>query len=414
MVPANGKDRIMKNTNTADVLAGYLKRLDDGEALESVQADFRKNFSDVRPKEIVEAEQALLKSGVSVTRVQKLCDIHSALFHGSTREERIAEAERAVGDDMEESVPVTSNKSDLTQVTGHPLYILTEENNILTEKLNNIRDIINDGADKDELAKAFSDLSAVNAHYDKKDELILPPLKRHGVRGPADVMWTVDGDIRKSIKEALTGIEKEGFSGETATHILALMTRMEEMVYKETNILYPMAAEKMTDEEWQGIYADMPRFGFSWLKDIPEWADAKEAEHEMNIVSEDGEDNSSALIRLPGGSFSLKQLEAVLRAMPLELTYIDERDTNRYFSEDGELFPRAASALNHKVDECHPPKVIPIVQNVIGMLKSGEKDVVAFTTTKKGRKAYVRYIAVRGRDGEYLGTLEAVEDITDI
>lgn len=411
---ADGKDRIMNDMNTADVLAEYLKRLDDGEALESVQADFKKNFSDVRPKEIVEAEQALLKSGVSVTRVQKLCDIHSALFHGSTREERIAEAERAVGEDMEEKAPNVSDGSNLIHVKGHPLYILTEENKILKEKLDNIRDIINDGADRKDLSEAFSDLGAVNAHYDKKDELILPPLKRHGVRGPADVMWTVDGDIRKSIKEALAGIEKEGFSGDTATNILALMTRMEEMIYKETNILYPMAEEKMTDEEWQGIYRDMPRFGFAWLKEIPEWAGAGEAEHEMKIVSGDGEDNSSSIIRLPGGTFSLKQLEAVLRAMPLELTFIDERDTNRYFSEDGELFPRAATALNHKVYECHPPKVIPIVQNVIGMLKSGEKDVVAFTTTKKGRKAYVRYIAVRGRDGEYLGTLEAVEDITDI
>jgi len=35
-------------------------------------------------------------------------------------------------------------------------------------------------------------------------------------------------------------------------------------------------------------------------------------------------------------------------------------------------------------------------------------------TAKRGRKVLVRYLAVRGTDGSYLGTLEAVEELTDL
>ena len=72
------------------LLKGYLKRLGAGEDLESVRADFVKSFSDVEASEIMEAEQELLKEGTPLAEVQKLCDVHSALFHGLTTEEKIA------------------------------------------------------------------------------------------------------------------------------------------------------------------------------------------------------------------------------------------------------------------------------------------------------------------------------------
>ena len=79
-----------------DLLKSYVKRLSTGEELESVRKDFVENFSDVEAIEIAQAEQALISGGVPVSEVQKLCDVHSALFHGKTKEERIANAEAAV------------------------------------------------------------------------------------------------------------------------------------------------------------------------------------------------------------------------------------------------------------------------------------------------------------------------------
>ena len=79
-----------------ELLKDYLKRLGKGEALEAVRADFVQNFKDVDASEIMQAEQQMIQEGTPITEVQKLCDVHSALFHGETREEKIANAEKAV------------------------------------------------------------------------------------------------------------------------------------------------------------------------------------------------------------------------------------------------------------------------------------------------------------------------------
>ena len=69
-------------------------------------------------------------------------------------------------------------------------------------------------------------------------------------------------------------------------------------------------------------------------------------------------------------------------------------------------------AAGHSVYDCHPPKVVPMVKGLIEKLRSGEKDSLGFETVKKGKKARVRYLAVRDREGAYLGTLEVVEELS--
>ena len=82
------------------LLKGYLKRLGEGEELESVRADFVEKFNSVDASEIMQAEQELIAEGTPITEIQKLCDLHSALFHGATQEEKIANAGNAVIESM--------------------------------------------------------------------------------------------------------------------------------------------------------------------------------------------------------------------------------------------------------------------------------------------------------------------------
>ena len=95
------KEFQVKETSNTELLKDYLKRLGNGEDLESVKKDFVQNFSDVEASEIMKAEQELIKEGTPITEVQKLCDVHSALFHGLTKEEKkIANAEKAVEESL--------------------------------------------------------------------------------------------------------------------------------------------------------------------------------------------------------------------------------------------------------------------------------------------------------------------------
>ena len=110
--------------NTREKIKSYLKRLGEGEDLESVRKDFVENFSEVEASEIMKAEQELIKEGTPITEVQKLCDVHSALFHGATKEEKIANAEKAV----EEVTTIT--------LSNTPVAVRMGEVSALAEKLN--------------------------------------------------------------------------------------------------------------------------------------------------------------------------------------------------------------------------------------------------------------------------------------
>jgi PAS domain S-box-containing protein len=112
---------------------------------------------------------------------------------------------------------------------------------------------------------------------------------------------------------------------------------------------------------------------------------------------------------------SKETLEAILDALPVEFSFIDENDAVRIFNKDGDrIFPRPRSVIGRRVQDCHPPKSLHKVQQIIDEMKAGTRDVAEFWIDHRGRKVSIRYFAVRDKDGKYLGCLEASQDITDL
>ncbi len=114
-------------------------------------------------------------------------------------------------------------------------------------------------------------------------------------------------------------------------------------------------------------------------------------------------------------AFSTETLEAILDALPVEVSFVDDTDTVRYYSKgDKRIFKRTPAVIGRKVQDCHPPKSLHKVEQVISDLKSGKREVAEFWIDLSGRKIYIRYFAVRDKAGKYLGTLEVTQDITDV
>ena len=114
-------------------------------------------------------------------------------------------------------------------------------------------------------------------------------------------------------------------------------------------------------------------------------------------------------------AFSTETLEAIFDALPVEVSFVDDADTVRYYSKgDQRIFRRTPAVIGRKVQDCHPPKSLHKVEQVISDLKSGRRDVAEFWIDLGERKVYIRYFAVRDKAGKYLGTLEVTQDITDI
>ncbi len=109
-------------------------------------------------------------------------------------------------------------------------------------------------------------------------------------------------------------------------------------------------------------------------------------------------------------------IEKMLDALPVDISFVDKDDTVKYFNtpKNGRIFPRTKMDLQRKVQNCHPPKSVHIVNKILDAFKNGEKDEAPFWLNLNGRLYYINYFPVRDKDGNYLGTLEVSQDITDL
>lgn len=393
-----------KPTTQKQLLKSYLTRLSAGEDLEEVRKDFVANFSEVDPSDIMEAEQELIAEGTPLEQVQRLCDVHSALFHGATTEEKIANAERAVEASMREKSTATdinyndknARAAELAQIAGHPLDTLNRENEVLSDLIASAR--------REFSEEVFKDIRDLSIHYAKKGDLIYPHLKvKYGISGPSDVMWTVDDEIRDELAELARNKKRDEH---WHMRFEAVLDRAEEMIYKEENILFPICAVNFTEQEWMGIYHDSKDYETCFGVKDELWQEAEHRREEV-IQEFDGE------IVLPGGHMTLEELTALLDTIPLEITFVDADDMNRFFNDgDGpKVFKRPTMAIDRNVYSCHPPKIEPMVRSIIEDFRNGVRDTVPVWMEKGGKTMFVNYMAVRDKTGKYLGTLEIVQDM---
>lgn len=400
-----------KRQSRTEQIKSYLERLGKGESLESVRKDFVKEFQEVDASEIMEAEQTLLREGTPLEEVQRLCDVHSALFHGATREVRIANAEKAAAESLKTDMP------------GHPLYTFKRENEALEEILQKCEAAVENGAVDREL---FQKLKEVAIHYAKKGDLLYPHLKvQYGISGPSAVMWTVDDEIRDELN-ALGKKEKQ--DEEWQKRFAAVLVRIREMIYKEERILFPNCVRNFTKEEWYGIYRDSKDYAVCLGVENAVWeaaenflnsgragmfAKRQEGSDGGKGVSENGKavSDPQTEIYMAGGHMSIEQLTAMLNTIPLEISFVDAKDRNRFFNEGPKVFKRPGMAIDREVFSCHPPKIEQQVRRIIGEFRQGTLDSVPVWMEKNGRTMLVTYMAVRDRQNRYLGTLELVQDM---
>jgi DUF438 domain-containing protein len=253
-------------------------------------------------------------------------------------------------------------------------------------------------------------LLEVEKHYARKENILFPHLERHGVLGPSKVMWGKDDDIRamlRALREALA-VEDAGPQEwrVVADQIAApMLDQIEGMIIKEETILFPLALGKLTPEEWSAIWDDSRRFGYCLV----------EPGALYTPVSGASETDTAApgAVRVGSGSLTLTQLTAVFETLPVDLTLVDADDRVAFFSEGKHrVFDRSQAIIGRKVQMCHPPQSVEIVEKIIDDFRSGAQDLAEFWIEMRGRFVHIQYYALRGAQGEYLGTLEVTQDAT--
>lgn len=116
---------------------------------------------------------------------------------------------------------------------------------------------------------------------------------------------------------------------------------------------------------------------------------------------------SDAYINFPTGRLTLKEVQQIFSTIPFEIDLVDSSDRFAWYSDKpNRKHVRSVASLNEPITECHPPKAVPIVTQIINSFRDGEKDVVTRPLWMNGHRSLIQYYALRDVDGHYLGTIE--------
>jgi len=389
-------------------LKEILKRLHSGENVEELKKEARELLASIPPVEIPLIEQELMQEGVSVEEIAKMCDLHVELFR---------EAVMKKMEVIEE---------------GHPLHTLYKENEEITkdaEKLTLYAKALDIGKIK-ELARQLRHIGFT--HYDREETLIFPYLERRGITAVPSTLWRKHDEVRIKLRQLLQFIEK-GLKERAKEKAMEVSNLLIDMVFRENNILYPALRALLSDGEWAAIKQQEGEFGFYKVKP-KEWkSDAKPVhpyEIDGGITEEQMKKLPSELmaaitksdksglerkgdIKLDTGYMLPEEINEIFKNMPFGITFIDSEDRVRFFSGH-RIFRRTASVLGRPVQLCHPPKSVHIVEKILKAFKDGSKSKADFWIKMGDRFIYILYIPIRDKRGNYLGTLEIEQDITEL
>ena len=383
-----------------NVLKHMILQLHDGKAPEEIRTQLVRFLGRIPYDEVVAVEQELIADGMPASEILSLCDLHSAAMKGS------------IDTSAAKTVP-----------NGHPVHTFKMENQALlgeialSEKLYaEIRSLAPDadaGEPIGQLRVRFSRLADIDKHYGRKENLVFPFLEKKGITGPPTVMWGKDDEVREMVRSAVESLRtSEEVTADDACGLIDLMLlhtgeAIKEMIFKEEEILFPMCLDKITDTEWYSIYLQSPEIGFCIYDPIDRWKPEGITETERETVDNAG-------VRFSTGALTPVELEAILNTIPFDLTFVGADDTVKYFTQGRErIFARNRAIIGRQVQMCHPPSSVHIVQKIIEDFRAGRDDRAPFWITLNGKFIHIEYFALRDEAGQYLGTLEVSQDLTE-
>ncbi len=377
------------------MLKEVIKELHDGKTVDEVKEKFAKVIEGVSASEISAMETQLVKEGLPIEEIQRLCNVHAAVFKGSIEEIHHPE-----------------------EVPGHPVYTMRQENKAIEEYMdetlnNNLKEFKEDDS-KENINNLIQDLNLlwdIDKHYSRKENLIFPYLEKYGITAPPKVMWGVDDDIRALIKEGkLMLTDYRGNKDGVIEKIENMANEIKEMIFKEESILFPMALETLTEDEWITIYKESDEIGYALIEPETQWELKR-----INISDTEETLPEAGHVKFETGFLTPEEISQILNIIPGDMTFIDKNDTVKYFSQGKErIFARTKAVIGRNVQNCHPPASVHIVDKILEDFKSGKKDHEDFWIKMGDLYVLIRYFAVRSKDGEYLGTLEFTQNIAPI
>ena len=413
-----------------EALKNVLKELHRGVPLEELKRKFKDALEGFSPFEIPLAEQELLREGVPVSEILKLCDLHVELLRDLLRPGELRDVPR-----------------------GHPLDLLSRENEriaMLSEALGVYAGALS-RASRDEAAnhlKAIHDvvneLRRFRSHYRKIQMLIFPYLERRGITAVPRVLWGKEDQVMVKLRELSALVEKglsdpSEYAKSVAEKAAEVSREISDLIFREERILFPSVWALFSEGEWAAIHEAAKDIGYLVPVDVewepkakpvlpyeisgaitPDQVEKLPQEFKFaalaTLAPDTYEVKSEGDLEFGTGFLSRDEVEAIFKRLPVEITYADANDRVTFFSESAFRggFARTKTIIGRRLEYCHPPRLENFVKSVVNDLKSGKADFKEYWTKLGDRIIRVIVAAVKDEDGTYLGSLEMVEDLTEV
>lgn len=376
-----------------DRLIEYVEQLYNGEDGRKLYFKFQEDIENIKPQECFEIFYYLQNNNYSADDIFEVLDKVINVFYKGL-----------------------SNYKWEHPENNNFLLDLQLENQALYEKIDEIKIILKEDIDfidkKDKILPKIRELEVFDDHYLKKENILFPYMeKRMEKFEGTSIMWALHDLVRKQLKYTINLLEKSPSTEKEINKAIGeLFFGMLGIVKKEEFILFPSASETLSSETWYEMHKQSLDYGFPFInKSINNIDSSSDINSKLSI------NEGEYKIKTETGQLSLEDVLLIFNALPVDITFVDENNKVKYFSDNEyRIFPRSPAVIGREVKNCHPPASMDKVEEIVENFRSGKENTAKFWINIKNRKVLIQYFALRDKDNNYKGVLEVSQDITEI
>lgn len=306
----------------------------------------------------------------------------------------------------------------------HPISKYLDENKVIKNLISRLRQLSKEKFIKNKYFEVFDGFCGYEKHMKRKQNQLYPILETKGFDRPTTTMWTLDDYVLNETSKMRKILENEDQNSEKifVDKLESFCCDVEDLVNKEEIILYPTSLKLISDKEFEEMKAGDVEIGFFKIDGYKN--DELEKENIKNFSDDDFKneilevinkytDGSSGILDVRNGKLTLDQINLIFRNMPVDLTYVDENDIVRFYTDTKErIFTRSKNVIGRNVYNCHPRKSVPLVKEIIKNFRAKRQKEAEFWLELPDKFLYMNYKAIYDDGGNYKGVLEMMTDIS--
>ena len=293
------------------------------------------------------------------------------------------------------------------------LYFIKEDNNLIEKKLQELRSIQRQFVQTKnfsllkQIKDKFQNLTNLKYHYSLLQNIIFPLAEQHWENHKClSLLWYIQDLVINKIKTILNILSQNQFNEKLFHKTSAeIFFDTYTLIFRENYVLIPLLLETVDNEKIDSLLQNENQIKLSFTQLPTELFNKKTNNSYSN----------SNLVDLITGHLTPEQIKLIFSHLPIDITYVDENDKVVFFSDSKDrAFPRTKVILGRKVQNCHPPDSVHIVNEILQQFRLGNKNKASFWIHFKDKYLLIQYFAVRDEQGNYKGVLEVTQDIANI